>query len=293
MANDGGKKKRKKKYAEKGDKNVEEKKEKIVNAEEIPKKVEAQEGEVAVDSYRSSAVAFFTRNQKGEVERVLVALEERKVQASLLNPAEKGKITKQMVVFPMGRREKKDKSDCVETAKREYIEETTNFGGLAKYLDFADFDGGNVDADSRQAAEWTGKQNLALFFAPASMTVLFCEVPVAACESSTASTSSTGPSAAQAEDDEGSASKKRRKDADSVVKKPSPNYHVGKTDHLQPQWISALQLKTAVDSGERAPLLRANGSEYLFFPTVISALRQPEARVWLGLPPKPASSTEK
>ena len=68
----------------------------------------------------------------------------------------------------MGRREKKDKNDIVETAKREYIEETGDYGGLSKYLDFADFDAdgeSNVDGspiDNRRgnmALFWTGRGN--------------------------------------------------------------------------------------------------------------------------------------
>merc|ERR1712159_179360 len=98
----------------------------------------------------------------GKVAQVLVALEERKVQAKMLGLDQKGKVDQQMVVLPMGRREKKDKSDCVETVKREYIEETTNYGGLAKYLDFANFDGDDDAAsEERRPEEWTGKQNMA------------------------------------------------------------------------------------------------------------------------------------
>merc|ERR1712046_186592 len=79
-------------------------------------------------AYRSAAVAFFTRDAKGDVARVLVALEGRKVQASSIGLDQKGRVNQELVVLPMGRREKKDKNDCVETVKREYIEETTNFG---------------------------------------------------------------------------------------------------------------------------------------------------------------------
>merc|ERR1719436_2254815 len=83
-----------------------------------------------------------------------------------------------MVVFPMGRREKKDKLDSVETAKREYIEETGDFGSLSEFLDFADFSGGGQPA--AEGLPWTGRQNMAVFYKPASMICLFCEVPAKA-----------------------------------------------------------------------------------------------------------------
>jgi len=237
-------------------------------------KAEAAPGEPTLDSYRAAAVAFFTRNKKGDVAKVLVALEERKVQASVVGLDQKGKVSQEMVVFPMGRREKKDKADCVDTVKREYIEETTNFGGLAKYLDFADFDGDVEAAEERGPAEWTGKQNLALFFAPALMAVLFCEVPAAAATAE--ATAAAAAVAAEAEAGEQEAKKP----------KPSPNYHVGKTDHLVPFWIDVADLRKVVESTDKAPLLQANGKEGRFFPTIVSALRLPEARAWLGVPPR-------
>jgi hypothetical protein len=236
----------------------------------------AAAGEGADRAYRSAAVAFFTRNEQGEVSHVLVAQEERKVQASILGLDKKGKVNQQMVVLPMGRREKKDKNDCVETVKREYIEETTDFGGLAKYLDFADFDGGAEEEEEvdRGETEWTGKQNLALFFAPAAMAVLFCEVPTA---------SRTGQG-----QEEPAAKKQRQEEPAAAPRKPSPNYHVGKMDHLLPYWITAAELRTAVESTDKAPLLKADAREGRVFPTVASALRHPEARAWLGLVAKAA-----
>merc|ERR1712054_149430 len=120
------------------------------------------------------------------------------------------------------------------------------------YLDFADFDGGDSGDDvERGEAEWTGKQNLGLYFAPAAMAVLFCEVPVAAREAGA----------------QGREEAKKRRQEDPVLHKPSPNYHVGRTDHLQPYWISAAELRAAVESEDRAPLLRSNGKEARVFPT--------------------------
>lgn len=251
------------------------------------------EDEPSDRAYRAAAVAFFTRSKSGQVDKVLVALEERKVQASLLGLDQKGKVSVDMIVFPMGRREKKDKNDCVETAKREYIEETTNFSGLAKYLDFADFTGDAAELEGRGADEWTGKNNLALFFAPAAMVVVFCEVPLSA---------RTAPSLTPAtpdlvhhvdNDSEGTGKKKRKKGGDEGIHKPSPNYHIGRKDHLQPFWLDASELRKIAESTDKAPMLHVQDKDCRFFPTNASALRLPEARAFFGLPPKAADASLK
>jgi len=137
-------------------------------------------------SYMAAAVVFFTRCSQGSVSKVLVAVEDRKVQASYIGLTQKGKVSQRMLVFPMGRKEKKDKNDPVETAKREYVEETGDFGGLSRYLDFADFGGEDSDEDADKGDEdlkiWKGTGNMALNFPPASMVALFCEVPAAAAD---------------------------------------------------------------------------------------------------------------
>lgn len=245
------------------------------------------EDEASDRAYRAAAVAFFTRNKSGEVEKVLVALEERKVQASSIGLEQKGKVSVDMVVFPMGRREKKDGNDCVETAKREYIEETTNFCGLAKYLDFADFSGDAAEMEGRGPDEWTGKKNVALFFAPAAMVILFCEVPRSARTAPVVPPdSSSKPASIGDGEAEGTGKKKRKKGGDAAVQKPSPNYHIGKMDHLKPFWLDASELRKIADSTERAPKLRIKEKDCHFFPTSASALRLPEARSFFGLPAK-------
>jgi len=235
------------------------------------------------------------------------------VQASLLGLDQKGKVSQRMVVFPQGRKEKKDQNDSVETAKREYVEETSDFGGLARYLDFADFcDGEAPAADdraekgpgpgasasaasgsaactsgvgrgtpappvlARSCVGWTGR-NLALYFAPASMVVLFCEVPAEA--------------AARGEEAPAAVKRRRRQSSEEDAQKPKPSasYHVGKTNHVRPEWIDAAQLRDVAASTERAPELRLDGEECRFFPTNASVLRLPEARAWLGLPACPAT----
>ncbi|CAE7253397.1 unnamed protein product [Symbiodinium natans] len=230
-------------------------------------------------AYRAAAVVFFTRNDDGSVAKVLVAVEERKVKASFLDLEDKGKVVERLVVFPMGRKEKKDKNDPVETAKREYIEETLDYGSLARYLDFADFDGGGDSAAARLAPgskvpmTWSGADNMALYFAPAGLTVLFCEVPVAE---------------ADEPGHEPPAKKQRQEETAAELKampKPSPSYHVGKVGHLQSVWLDAQSLRTVAESKDKAPKLSLQGQDCRFFPTSASVLRLPEARKWLETTP--------
>lgn len=252
------------------------------------------EGERPEHAYRAAAVVFFTRKEPNAgdkrpapISQVLLAQEERKMQASQLGLEQKGKVDARVLVFPMGRKEKKDKNDAVETAKREYIEETTDFGGLSQYLDFAEWEAGEeVEAEnvvSERDIGWSGRHNLALYFAPASMVVLFCEVPKFA---------AAGCSGECAESEE--QAKKRRKTiaALAAAPKPSPNYHVGRTGHLEPVWVDAAELRKVAESSERAPSLSILGKSCHFFPTAASSLRLPEARVLLGLPAAPATTVE-
>lgn len=231
----------------------------------------------AEEAYRAAAVVFFTRHEDGSVDKVLVALEERKVSAGFLGLEEKGKVNKLLVVFPMGRKEKKDKNDAVETAKREYIEETLDFGALARFLDFADFEGGGDVTANRIAPgakvpmTWSGADNMALYFPPAAMTVLFCEVP---------------PGEVHEPGQEPAVKKQRREEAAAELEalpKPSPSYHVGKVGHLQPTWIDAEHLKAVARSIEKSPKLNLDGRECRFFPTNASLLRMPEVRTWLRI----------
>lgn len=239
-----------------------------------PKAGGAESSQTAEGAYRAAAVVFFTRTDGGAVAKVLVAVEERKVKASFLGLQEKGKVAERLVVFPMGRKEKKDKNDPVETAKREYIEETLDYGSLARYLDFADFDGGGDIEASRLAPgstvpmTWSGADNMALYFSPAGLTVLFCEVP------------------AQEADEPGHeppAKKQRQEEtaAELLSKpKPSPSYHVGKVGHLHSIWLDAESLRTVALSKDKAPKLSLEGQDCRFFPTSASVLRLPEARKW-------------
>jgi len=275
------------------------------------------------DAYSASSVVFFTRDAEGKVAKVLMAVEERKVQASYIGLKQQGKVVKKMVLFPMGRRERKDKGDTVETAKREYVEETGDFGGLSKYLDFADFSGAPPDEQLLQEQSgggrfWTGRANMAVFFTPASMINLFCEVPAETADSSkrratggvplrevkrqeraAAEAAAARAAAEEAErrrkeelaastaaaDAEGPAKKKRKKERPPPVVRSTPNFAVGRTDHLDPIWVDADDLRAAVLSMERSPAFDIDDEEHRVFPVAASVLRLAEVRQWLGLPP--------
>lgn len=260
---------------------------KPVKAEDVKpgRKGAKKDDEQPEEAYRAAAVVFFTRDAEGKPDQVLVAVEERQVAAKFIGLDQKGKVNHKMVVFPQGRKERKDKNDSVETAKREYIEETLDFGGLSKYLDVADFE--DKDEESAKDAPprpnlpelWTGSNNMAVYFAAASMAVLFCEVPKESAKVTTTFANFSPPSEPA---DEGPDKKKRRKDP---LAKPSPSYRVGKTGHLEPEWIDVSHLRAVSESAERAPFLVLRGRECRFFPTNASLLRMPEVRTWLGLPP--------
>eukprot|EP00444_Apocalathium_aciculiferum_P070552 CAMPEP_0183559150 /NCGR_PEP_ID=MMETSP0371-20130417/90852_1 /TAXON_ID=268820 /ORGANISM="Peridinium aciculiferum, Strain PAER-2" /LENGTH=306 /DNA_ID=CAMNT_0025766853 /DNA_START=67 /DNA_END=984 /DNA_ORIENTATION=- len=267
-------------------------------------------------AYSASSVIFFTRGKDDEVAKVLMAVEERKVQASYIGLSQKGKILQRMLLFPMGRREKKDKGDTVETAKREYVEETGDYGNLSKYLDFADFtrDSSSSTADAGDLRFWSGKNNMAVYFKAAGMINLFCEVPAlaaekehraaaggvnlkelakaekakakaeaeaaaAAAEAAAAAAEAAAKEEAQAK---GPSKKKRKKEPPQPKQQPKQNYVVGKTDHLEPTWIDAATLREAVATGERSPVIVVSGEQCRLFPTASSVLRMGEVRNWLG-----------
>jgi len=271
-------------------------------------KPQVKEEEEAVEErdervFKASAVAFFTRDKAGKVSKVLMALEERKVSGSWIGSEKTGKFLQKMVMFPMGRREKKDKSDTVETAKREYIEETGDFGGLSQYLDFAVFDGEDlgVDMDAEKAvkegAPWSGKGNAAVFFAPASMIVLFCEVPEGA-SLKTQRAAEGGVSLAEIERakkarEEEEAKEPAGKKKKTKPAKPSPSYHIGQMDHLEPVWIDAATLRESMAQGGRAPPIQVNGEDLRIFPTCASLMRLQEARELFGMTATAADSTAK
>eukprot|EP00928_Gymnodinium_smaydae_P057055 TRINITY_DN40327_c0_g1_i1.p1 TRINITY_DN40327_c0_g1~~TRINITY_DN40327_c0_g1_i1.p1 ORF type:complete len:334 (+),score=95.49 TRINITY_DN40327_c0_g1_i1:50-1003(+) len=256
---------------------------------EAPVQQAAPEGEAHAENvFRAATVIFFTRDKAGAVSKVLVGLEERKVSAAQLGLDEKGKVSRRMAVFPMGRREKKDKTDSVETAKREYIEETGDFGALAQYLDFADFecedDGENDGAAAvGRGRPFTGKHNLAIFFKPASMICLFCEVPAKAAER----TNRAAENGVQLGPDGEPLNKKLKKG--EALPKPSPSYHVGKTDHMDCGWLDAATLREALSTGDKVPELQVGEERRPLFPLAASVLRMPEARSWLYETPKPTS----
>lgn len=228
--------------------------------------------EVDSDCYRAAGVVFFTRGKTGSIDRALLALEERKVQAAHLGLEKGGKVSQRMIVFPQGRREKKDKSDPVETAKREYIEETGDFGEFSQYLDVADFDSDDDEPSKGSSRKKSNCKNIALWFAPASMVVLFCEIP---------------QEAAQKEDSAKGPSPDLPEVAKDEKRQNTHSYRVGKMNHVECVWVDIVELRKALASESKAPNVRTRkGEEYHMFPMNLSILRIPEAKEFLGVPEK-------
>jgi len=230
-----------------------------------------------------------------------------------------GKIDTDVVVFPQGRRERKDEGDPVETAMREYHEETGNFGALTEHLLRFYED----DAEDDQSIAAQGKSFI-FYFNNARMVIVFCEVPAAAYERTLRSLKKEDfdvpQPAAPAEPAEPSASSSAGTQSDRKKKKPrrdpTASFKVGKENHLTPVWVSGDALKEAIVSldtrtdGHRGvnidvtvcPRQSVDGTGNIgaagtaggpegatrrsvpFFPLNLSVFRQREARIWLGLP---------
>merc|ERR550514_1861463 len=120
-------------------------------------------------AYRAAGVVFFTAVD-GKVGDVLLSVEQRKLSGRSIGQST-GKTNADVLVFPQGRREKKDHGDPVETAMREYHEETRDFGGLSQYL---------LRLYDEEAPDATTAGSFLCYFAPAKMVLVFCEVPVEA-----------------------------------------------------------------------------------------------------------------
>jgi len=214
-------------------------------------------------SYKAAGVIFFTQ-EAGQVLNVLLALEERKVSAKLLGiELEAGgsgasKVSTDVVVFPQGRREKKDEGDPVETAMREYHEEMGNFGALTEHLLRFYEDDAESCSDSKAAPRAKPEPvavaragSFVMYFGLARMVVVFCEVPMSAYRRSLQilSKSDFFPDVsarrpadpkhdATADTSEQDQAKKRRK--------TDASYRVGKENHLTPVWVSAEALRAVV-----------------------------------------------
>lgn len=111
--------------------------------------------------YRAAGVIFFTRDVAGDVAHVLLGVEERKVSLRELGVGS-GTAKKHVLLFPQGKRELSDRG-FVDTARREFVEETADLAGLADHLE--------------TAAAGDAPPPPAVWFVQAKMAVLFCEVP--------------------------------------------------------------------------------------------------------------------
>lgn len=115
---------------------------------------------IVPEDYRAAGVVFFTRAvESGAVSQVLLGVEERKVSRKDLGLGA-GSVRLPVLVFPQGKRERCDQG-FVDTARREFLEETgEDAAGLCERLAALAAEGPPV-----------------IWYAPAKMAVVFCEVP--------------------------------------------------------------------------------------------------------------------
>lgn len=112
-------------------------------------------------SYRAAGVLFYTRSSAGDVSHVLLGVEERKVPLRDLGQGS-GSAKRKVLLFPQGKREPYDRG-FVDTARREYVEETADPFGVAERLE--------------AAVSSTTPLLPSTWYADAKMAVVFCEVP--------------------------------------------------------------------------------------------------------------------
>lgn len=114
--------------------------------------------------YRAAGVIFFRRGVGGAVSKVLLGVEERRVRLKeLCGGSPRGSAQRQVLLFPQGKREDID-ADFVDTARREFVEETADPWGLSGLL---------------LTAGVLGPQRAQLpivWFEGAKMAVIFCDV---------------------------------------------------------------------------------------------------------------------
>lgn len=121
------------------------------------------EGTSAIpEEYKAAGVIFFTRDtQTTDVQYILMGVEERKVQLRDLGRGS-GTGLRNVLLFPQGKRETYDKG-FLDTARREFLEETDDPSGLASYLD-----------EVERTQEWSKKPS---WYPPAKLAVVYSEVP--------------------------------------------------------------------------------------------------------------------
>lgn len=111
--------------------------------------------------YRAAGVIFYTRDSTGDISHVLLGVEERKVPLRELGQGS-GSAKRRVLLFPQGKREPSDRG-FIDTARREYVEETDDPARLAWHLE---------DAISGKTPPLPST-----WWADAKMAVVFCEVP--------------------------------------------------------------------------------------------------------------------
>ncbi|CAK9097330.1 unnamed protein product [Durusdinium trenchii] len=204
-------------------------------------------GAAIPEDFRAAGVIFYTMNAQ-ELGKLLLAVEERRVPLRELGLGS-GSAQKRVLLFPQGKREPEDE-DYVATARREFVEETADFGDLARHLK------GPLEA---------------IWYIAAKMAVVFCEVPASVVEESEEARSSQAAAPAKP------APRPRRQQArqqekDAQKKKALP---------LQPVWVDASDLRIAL--GSSAGEVETQIGRYHLFPVSRKFFQIGEVSRWLGL----------
>ncbi|CAK9097324.1 unnamed protein product [Durusdinium trenchii] len=199
-------------------------------------------GAAIPEDFRAAGVIFYTMNAQ-ELGKLLLAVEERRVPLRELGLGS-GSAQKRVLLFPQGKREPEDE-DYVATARREFVEETADFGDLARHLK------GPLEA---------------IWYIAAKMAVVFCEVPASVVEESEEAAAPAKPAPRPRRQ------QARQQEKDAQKKKALP---------LQPVWVDASDLRIAL--GSSAGEVETQIGRYHLFPVSRKFFQIGEVSRWLGL----------
>eukprot|EP00929_Paragymnodinium_shiwhaense_P003548 TRINITY_DN104111_c0_g1_i1.p1 TRINITY_DN104111_c0_g1~~TRINITY_DN104111_c0_g1_i1.p1 ORF type:complete len:376 (+),score=63.92 TRINITY_DN104111_c0_g1_i1:63-1190(+) len=200
-------------------------------------------GEPIPEDYKAAGVIFFTRDPDNkEVSSLLLGIEERKVPLRDLGEGS-GSAKRSVLLFPQGKRETYDKG-YLDTARREFVEETDDPTGLASYLEKL----------LKAGKEWWRESSPVLprptWFQAAKLAVVYCEVEAPEMDKLT------------------EAMEKRSKHC----KFP-----------LRPVWVNATQLRKALNSPNPGFEVVTKVGPFPVFPLHRRFFRMPEVRRWLEM----------
>lgn len=217
----------------------------------LPSRAPVPHDDVPAD-YKAAGVIFYTLDAMGMVSSVLLGVEERKVQLKDLGDSAGGSAKLRVLLFPQGKRENED-TGYVDTARREFEEETADPTGLMSWL--------TGDEECRCAVAWNPS---------AKMAVIFREVPFASCI----------PFPRDADHGGGS---------EGSVGVPPSGYRETPELPMKPLWVDALELRRTLLAESPSAEVRTELGSFPLFPMTRRFFRTAAAMRWLGLEPKPKS----